>query len=103
MIQHNQMPQQQTPQVMFDFVQGEMAAYNYLVAPGNTVYLLDLINKVLYEKNYQTIRVYDLTERELPKNQNGSGNVTREEIAQMIQDALHEYNPHIPKKERTNG
>lgn len=103
MIPHTQIPQQM-PQVMFDFVQSEMAATNYLVAPGNTVYLLDSNNMVLYEKTYQMMRSYDLTERQPQRNQNGSENaITREEIAQMIQDALHEYNPHIPKKERTNG
>ncbi|MBP5597361.1 MAG: hypothetical protein J6Y02_18440 [Pseudobutyrivibrio sp.] len=101
MIQHQQIPAQ--PQVMFDFVQSEMNAINYLVAPGVTVYLLDQTNQVLYEKTYQTFKAYDLSERQVQQNQNGSGNITREEISQMIADALHQYNPHIPKKERNNG
>ena len=103
MIQHGQMSPNYG-QVAFDFVMSEANAMNYLVAPGVTVYLLDQNNKVLYEKTSQTFIAYDLTERPLQSNQNGSGNgLTKEEVAAMIAEALHQYNPHIPKKERNNG
>lgn len=103
MIPHNQIPQNY-PQVAFDFVMSEANAINYLVAPGVTVFLLDRDHKVLYEKTSQTFVAYDLTERVLQTNQNGSGNgLTKEEVAAMIAEALHRYNPHIPKKERNNG
>lgn len=102
MIPHQQMQPAPQPQVMFDFVQSEMHAINYLVAPGTTVYLLDQGNKVLYEKTYQSMASYDLHQREI-QNRSSSENITREEISQMIADALSKYNPHIPKKERNNG
>lgn len=89
--------------ITFDLVQSDMAARNYLVAPGNLVFLLDRDNKVLYEKTYNNLIIYDLDQR-ASENQNGSENaITREEIAQMIANALSQYNPHIPKKERKNG
>jgi hypothetical protein len=93
------------PQVMFDFIQSEMQAINYLVSPGYTVYLLDSANKVLYEKTYNNLIPYNLTPRQIQTNQNESvgTNLTREEVSQMISDALRQYNPHIPKKERNNG
>lgn len=101
MMQHQQLTPAQ-PQYMFDFVQSEIQAINYLVSPGYTVYLLDQQNKVLYEKTYNSLVVYDLTQRQI---QNDSANVmlTRDEVSQMIADALRQYNPHIPKKERNNG
>lgn len=103
MIPHNQIPQNYS-QVAFDFVMSEANAINYLVAPGVTVFLLDRDHKVLYEKTSQTFASYDLTERPIQTNQNGSGNgLTKEEVAAMIAEALHQYNPHIPKKERNNG
>lgn len=104
MMQHQQMMPTQ-PQIMFDFVQSEMQAINYLVSPGYTVYLLDSTNKVLYEKSYNNMVPYDLTPRQIQTNQNESvnTNLTREEVSQMIADALRQYNPHIPKKERNNG
>lgn len=103
MIQHNQI-QQNYGQVAFDFVMSEANAYSYLVAPGVTVYLLDKEHKVLYEKTNQTFLAFDLSERPMQTNQNGSGNgLTKEEVAAMIAEALHQYNPHIPKKERNNG
>lgn len=104
MIQHQQMNAMQ-PQYMFDFVQSEMQANNYLVSPGYTVYLLDQMNKILYEKTYQSMVSFDLTQRQTQTNQNGLSDqpITREEISQMIANALKDYNPHIPKKERNNG
>lgn len=104
MIQHQQMNTIQ-PQYMFDFVQSEMQANNYLVSPGYTVYLLDQMNKILYEKTYQSMVSFDLTQRQAQTNQNGLSDqpITREEISQMIANALKDYNPHIPKKERNNG
>lgn len=104
MIQHQQMMPTQ-PQVMFDFVQSETQAINYLVSPGYTVYLLDSINKVLYEKTYNNMVPYNLSPRQIQTNQNESMDapITRQEISQMIADALQKYNPHIPKKERING
>lgn len=102
MMQHQQMVGTQ-PQVMFDFVQSEIQAVNYLVSPGYTVYLLDSANKVLYEKTYNTMSAYDMTQRVLNQNNSVGSSLTREEVSQMINDALRQYNPHIPKKERING
>lgn len=103
MIQHQQMVPAQ-PQYMFDFVQSEMQAMNYLASPGYTVYLLDQTNRVLYEKTYQSMTAFDLTPRQVVQNQNDSQQtLTREDVSQMIADALRQYNPHIPKKERNNG
>lgn len=101
MMQHQQMAPAQ-PQYMFDFIQSEMQAINYLVSPGYTVYLLDNTNKVLYEKTYNSMMVYDLTQRQI-QNDSVNTTLTRDEVAQMISDALRQYNPHIPKKERNNG
>lgn len=102
MIQHQMNATQ--PQYMFDFVQSEMQANNYLVSPGYTVYLLDQMNKILYEKTYQSMVSFDLTQRQIQTNQNDLQGqpITREEISQMIANALKDYNPHIPKKERRN-
>lgn len=92
------------PQTMFDIVQSDMQAANYLVAPGNIVYLLDQVNKVLYEKTSQGMVAFDLVQREVSQNQNDSQQtLTREDVAQMIADALRQYNPHIPKKERNSN
>lgn len=102
MLQHQQLAPPQ-PQILFDFIQSETQALNYLVSPGYTVYLLDQANKVLYQKTYQEMVAYDLKERQLQQNQNGSGNgLTEERVAQMIEAALSKYNPHIPKKDRRN-
>lgn len=74
------------------------------IAPGVTVFLLDREHKVLYEKTSQSFVAYDLNERIVQKNQNGSGNgLTKEEVSAIIAEALRQYNPHIPKKERNNG
>lgn len=101
MMQHQQMTPAQ-PQYMFDFVQSEMQAMNYLISPGYTVYLLDQTNKTLYEKTYNNMIVYDLSQRQI-QNESVNSNLTRDEVSQMIADALRQYNPHIPKKERNNG
>ena len=105
MLQHSQLavPPQPQPQILFDFVQSETQAMNYLVSPGYTVFLLDQTNGVLYQKMYQSMEVFDLIKREQQTNQNGSGNaLTEERVAQMIEAALSRYNPHIPKKDRRN-
>lgn len=106
---NNPQYQQPIPQggVFFDFVSSEMAARNYLVSPGNTVYLFDQQNRVFYEKTYNTFDAYDLMRRETqvqateqPINQNGTTGLTRDDILQLIRDELRQYNPHIPKKDR---
>ena len=102
--------QQPIPQggIYFDFTTSLQAAQNYLVSPGNTVYLLDNQNKMFYEKTYSTFTAYDLVKHELVQvqpteqvlNQNGSTALTRDDILQLIREELQQYNPHIPKKER---
>lgn len=92
-----------TPQVTFDFVQSEIQVNNYLVAPGNMVYLLDKPNGILYEKSYDSLIVYDLKARQpAPPATNSFTDQQKQEISEMIANALSQYNPHIPKKERRN-
>ena len=99
--------QQQTPQVIFDFVNNPSMVDNYLVAPGNTCYFLDKDNKKLYEKTYESTSVYDLSEPQVfnrfSPQQSQSTGLTKEEVSAMIAEALSQYNPHIPKKERKNN
>lgn len=91
------------PQVSFDIIQSEMQAMSYLVAPGHTVYLLDNVNKVLYEKQYDRMTSFALTEIQKQTNVGeGFSDVQKKEISDMIAAALSQYNPHIPKKERKN-
>ena len=105
---NNQQYQQPIPQggVFFDFVSSESIALNYLVSPGNTVFLYDQQNQVLYEKTYNSMQAYDLVKREVQvqpteqANQNGSTSLTKDEILQLIREEIRQYNPHIPKKDR---
>ena len=105
-INHQQMGyggQQPTPQIFFELTNNEQYVSNYLVAPGNTCYFLDTVNKKFYEKTYDGTTSYDLT-NPIVQNRFGSQpqsqSLTKEEVAQMIAEALSQYNPHIPKKER---
>lgn len=106
-INHQQMGyggQQPTPQIFFELTNNEQYVNNYLIAPGNTCYFLDTANKKFYEKTYDSLTTYDL---ENPHTTSRFGSqpvqnqgLTKEEVAQMIAEALSQYNPHIPKKER---
>lgn len=74
------------------YVNSEMEAYNYPVAPGNTIILMDLNNNRFYMKssdfngNPQTMRVYEYTEVIPEKRSSYSANgnfVTREEFEEL--------------------
>lgn len=58
-----------TPQNTFQWVQGRAAAEAYLVAPGNSVILMDSNEPVIYYKSadangrYLPMKTYDLVER----------------------------------------
>ena len=98
--------QQPIPQggIFFDMVSSETLAYNYLVSPGNTVYLLNLQEGRFYIKTFNSFRSFNLDE-DTPQQQEPAqnGSLSREEILQMIRDELHQYNPHIPKKDRRDN
>lgn len=89
--------------VFFDLVSSDMAAINYLVSPGNTVYLFDQQNRVFYEKTFNSFQAFDLVAREISQpqtevsNQNG---LTKDEILALIRTELQNYNPHVPRKDR---
>lgn len=99
------MPTNAVPQggVFFDFVSSDEAANNYLVSPGNTVYLLNAQGKKFYEKTYGYMQAYNLDEIPMQQvqqpqpNQNG---LTKEEIIELIRQELSAYNPHIPRNQR---
>lgn len=79
----NQQPaQQQMRETGFALVQGDAAMKSYLVAPGATMFLLDLENKRLCVKSADmsgmpTMRDFDITER---KDQAAASYVTRDEF-----------------------
>lgn len=95
---------QQQQQVVFELTNNEQYVNNYLVAPGNICYFLDRANKKFYEKTYDGTTSYDLANPVIQNrfSQSYSG-LSREDVAQMIAEALSQYNPHIPKKERKNN
>lgn len=94
---------QQAPQMVFELINNEQYVYNYLVAPGNICYFLDKDNKKFYEKTYDSLTSYELSNQQIQNrfgNATQSQGLTKEDVAQMIAEALSQYNPHIPKKER---
>ena len=81
---HSQPMQQQSSQIIW--VSGEAGAKSYLVAPGNTVMLLDAENSVFYLKSADAsgmplpLRIFDYKERTTTAQQAFSGVVTGESV-----------------------
>ena len=76
--------QQQSSQIIW--VSGEAGAKSYLVAPGNTVMLLDAENSVFYLKSADAsgmplpLRIFDYKERTTASQQAFGGSVTAEGV-----------------------
>jgi hypothetical protein len=76
--------QQQSGQIIW--VSGEAGAKSYLVAPGNTVMLLDAENSVFYLKSADAsgmplpLRIFDYKERTTTAQQAFGGSVTAESL-----------------------
>jgi hypothetical protein len=76
--------QQQSSQIIW--VSGEAGAKSYLVAPGNTVMLLDAENSVFYLKSADAsgmplpLRIFDYKERSATPSQVAGGSVNGEKI-----------------------
>ena len=76
--------QQQSSQIIW--VSGEAGAKSYLVAPGNTVMLLDAENSVFYLKSADAsgmplpLRIFDYKERATTAQQAFGGVVTSESV-----------------------
>ena len=76
--------QQQSSQIIW--VSGEAGAKSYLVAPGNTVMLLDAENSVFYLKSADAsgmplpLRIFDYKERTTTAQQAFGGSVTDESV-----------------------
>ncbi len=76
--------QQQSSQIIW--VSGEAGAKSYLVAPGNTVMLLDAENSVFYLKSADAsgmplpLRIFDYKERTTTAQQAFCGSVTAESV-----------------------
>ena len=76
--------QQQSRQIMW--VSGEAGAKSYLVAPGNTVMLLDAENSDFYLKSADAsgmplpLRIFDYKERTTTAQQAFGGSVTAESV-----------------------
>lgn len=76
--------QQQSSQIIW--VSGEAGAKSYLVAPGNTVMLLDAENSVFYLKSADAsgmplpLRIFDYKERTATAQQAFGGVVTSESV-----------------------
>ena len=76
--------QQQSSQIIW--VSGEAGAKSYLVAPGNTVMLLDAENSVFYLKSADAsgmplpLRIFDYKERTTAAQQAFGGSVTSESV-----------------------
>ena len=76
--------QQQSSQIIW--VSGEAGAKSYLVAPGNTVMLLDAENSVFYLKSADAsgmplpLRIFDYKERTTTAQQAFGGVVTGESV-----------------------
>lgn len=76
--------QQQSSQIIW--VSGEAGAKSYLVAPGNTVMLLDAENSVFYLKSADAsgmplpLRIFDYKERTTMAQQAFGGSVTTESV-----------------------
>ena len=77
-------PAQQSSQIIW--VSGEAGAKSYLVAPGNTVMLLDAENSVFYLKSADAsgmplpLRIFDYKERTTAAQQTFGGSVTAEGV-----------------------
>ena len=77
-------PAQQSSQIIW--VSGEAGAKSYLVAPGNTVMLLDAENSVFYLKSADAsgmplpLRIFDYKERTTAAQQAFCGSVTAESV-----------------------
>lgn len=80
----SQPTQQQSSQIIW--VSGEAGAKSYLVAPGNTVMLLDAENSVFYLKSADAsgmplpLRIFDYKERTTMAQQAFGGSVTAESV-----------------------
>lgn len=82
------MPSQpvQTQSSQIIWVSGEAGAKSYLVAPGNTVMLLDAENSVFYLKSADAsgmplpLRIFDYKERTTTAQQAFGGSVTAESV-----------------------
>ena len=80
----SQTMQQQSSQIIW--VSGEAGAKSYLVAPGNTVMLLDAENSVFYLKSADAsgmplpLRIFDYKERTTTAQQAFGGSVTAESV-----------------------
>ena len=76
--------QQQSSQIIW--VSGEAGAKSYLVAPGNTVMLLDAENSVFYLKSADAsgmplpLRIFEYKERTAAAQQAFGGSVTAESV-----------------------
>ena len=76
--------QQQSSQIIW--VSGEAGAKSYMVAPGNTVMLLDAENSVFYLKSADAsgmplpLRIFDYKERTTTAQQAFGGSVTAESV-----------------------
>ena len=76
--------QQQSSQIIW--VSGEAGAKSYMVAPGNTVMLLDAENSVFYLKSADAsgmplpLRIFDYKERTTVAQQAFGGSVTAESV-----------------------
>jgi hypothetical protein len=76
--------QQQSSQIIW--VSGEAGAKSYLVAPGNTVMLLDAENSVFYLKSADAsgmplpLRIFDYKERTTAAQQAFGGSVSAEGV-----------------------
>lgn len=87
----------------FYFVQGQAAAEAYLLAPGQSVILMDSNAPVIYYKSadasgrYLPMKTYDLVERK-PEDArtpqiDTSSFVKRDEIADLIKQEIEKLNP----------
>lgn len=86
-MQATPQPAQQTSPIIW--VQGEAGAKSYLVAPGNTIMLLDSENSTFYLKSADAsgmpmpLRIFDYTERTAAA-QNQPANVANENMDKFI-------------------
>ena len=77
-------PAQQSNQIIW--VSGEAGAKSYLVAPGNTVMLMDAENSVFYLKSADSsgmplpLRIFDYKERTTAAQQAFGGSVTADSV-----------------------
>lgn len=83
-------PQQQSNGIVW--VQGEAGAKSFLVAPGQSVLLMDSENSVFYIKSSDPsgmpmpLRTFDYTERTVKQESPTSDFVTREEFEKRIKE-----------------